>query len=353
MKVLCISADNIYLTPYLQMYLNYFDQNNINYKVLYWDKNQNEEINNGKYVKFKVKNTAKLSKAIGYLRFRSRIKKIILDEEVDFVICLHTICNLLIFDILIKKFKQKYIFDVRDYSYEKFKLVKYIEKFLAKNSALNIISSEGYKKFLPNSEYVIAHNVPQSIHSIKKDIFTKNNSGIVNISYIGLIRFMEQNKKIISFFKNDSRFHLNFIGTNADQLSSYCLENGVNNVTLIDTFDSKDTIKFFEETDMIMNLYGNHTPLLDYALSNKLYYAAILKKTILVCQDTYMESVSTQYHFGYVMKLEKDEEKDSLFKFYLNINEDKFVEGCNEYLNKVIDDQKKLYQSLQRIFLQK
>lgn len=74
MKVLCISADNIYLTPYLQMYLNYFDQNNINYKVLYWDKNQNEEINNGKYVKFKVKNTAKLSKAIGYLRFRSRIK---------------------------------------------------------------------------------------------------------------------------------------------------------------------------------------------------------------------------------------------------------------------------------------
>ena len=121
MKVLCISADNIYLTPYLQMYLDYFDQNNISYEVLYWDKNQNEEINNTKYVKFKVKSTTKLSKVIGYLKFRSKIKKTILDGEVDFVICLHTICNLLMFDILIKKFKHKYIFDVRDYSYEKFK----------------------------------------------------------------------------------------------------------------------------------------------------------------------------------------------------------------------------------------
>jgi hypothetical protein len=41
-----------------------------------------------------------------------------------------------------------------------------LEKGLLENAAFNVISSEGYKNFLPSGDYVIAHNelnVPSEI----------------------------------------------------------------------------------------------------------------------------------------------------------------------------------------------
>lgn len=348
MKVLLISADNIYLTPYVNMYLKLLEECGIDWNVLYWDKNGNEALEDSRYIRFSVNWHSKVDKLKGYVAFRKKIKQKMNAGEFDFFIPLHQVADLLIWRTLSKTYRNRYIYDIRDYSYERFAIVRWIEKKLVDGSCLNVISSEGYKNFLPKGTYEIVHNLPKFDCTSYKQLVS-NESGSYVISYIGLVRFMEQNRKIIDFFKNDSRFHLKFIGTNAEQLEEYCRENQVKNVSLIGTFDAKQTLEFYKDTDIIMNLYGNRTPLLDYALSNKLYYAAMLYKPILVCEETYMEKLSGKYGFGYTLKMQNPEEKDELFDFMENLNREKMMQGCDEFIATANRQNEELYEKIRQI----
>lgn len=351
MKVLLISADNLYLTPYISLYTELLDKHNVEYNVLYWDKNHNEPPHNNSFIRFCAERGTAIKKAYGYFLFRKAIGKTLKAQKYELVVCLHSVSSFLICDILLSKYKSRYVFDVRDYSFEKFLVVRLLEKQLVKHSAINIISSEGYKAFLPKGEYEIAHNLPGESCTAYAQRVNRNISPI-RIGYIGLIRFMEQNKKIIDFFKNDSRFQLQFIGTNAEQLAGYCEENNVTNVKLIGTFSPEQTLAYYEDADIIMNLYGNHTPLLDYALSNKLYYAAMLYKPILVCRDTYMEKVSAQFGFGYVLDLETEKERDQLYEYMTMLDRKKLIHNCDKFVEYARKQQTQLKARLERFITQ-
>lgn len=340
MKILVISCDNIYLTPYLQNYIKIFEKNKVKYDVIYWDKNNNEKINFDNYHRFSMSKNNRFGKIIGYFEFRYKIKSLIRSNKYDMLLNLHQIGNLIIYDKLIKGYKKNYIYDVRDFSYEKYYIVRKMEKRLVNRSAINIISSEGFKKFLPKGVYNITHNFPRDNCIPFKQYVNKKKGEKIVISYIGLIRFMEQNKKIIDFFKNDSRFQLNFIGTNADKLQNYCNENNIHNVNLMGTFDNKETLNFYKDTDLVMNLYGNNDPLLDYAISNKLYYSALLYKPILVCENTYMESISSEYNFGYVLDLDDKKTKENLYEYVTTLDRKSLIYNCDKFIEKVKNEQK-------------
>ncbi|HFU4214690.1 TPA: capsular biosynthesis protein, partial [Streptococcus suis] len=122
-------------------------------------------------------------------------------------------------------------------------------------------------------------------------------------------------------------------------------ENNIKNVKLLDTFKPEDTLKLYQETDLILNLYGNKTPLLDYALSNKLYYAATLYKPILVCPETFMEKMVKKYNIGYSLSLEKEDEKDALFDYIKKLDRKKFILNCDKFMHKV-NFENKLFEKL-------
>lgn len=349
MKVLLIAAENIYLTPYLGLYTNLLEKNDVDWDVIYWDKNKNEIIDDKRYIRFAINWRNKLDKLDGYIKFRKEIVKLMNSGKYGLYIPLSPIGNLLIWRRLSVHNKGKYIVDIRDYSYERFAIVRYIEKRLVKNSCLNVISSEGFKSFLPSAEYEVMHNLPKLDCTPYKQLENRKRK-VYNISYIGLIRFMEQNKKIIAFFKDDERFQLNFIGTNAEYLSAYCKENEVKNVSLIGTFDPGETLNYYVDTDLIMNLYGNHTPLLDYALSNKLYYSAILYKPILVCEDTYMEKISGEYGFGFTLPMKDAKERDELYAYMQQLDRNKLMEQCDRFIQLSSRQNEQLYKKLEKIF---
>ena len=56
---------------------------------------------------------------------------------------------MLLFDLLLFKYKNNYILDIRDPSYEKFKLFNQILKKIICSSYFTTISSEGFLEFLP------------------------------------------------------------------------------------------------------------------------------------------------------------------------------------------------------------
>lgn len=342
MKALLICADNIYLTPFIKTYSVILDKLHWKYDIIYWDKNNNEIINNSNYYRFEHSGKNKI---FGYFKYRKFIKKKLNNINYNLVIVLNSVLIWILFYELVSNFRKRFIYDIRDYSYEGYWIFRFIQNYVIKNSLLNVISSEGYKNFLPDSKYYISHNSIEIKNNSSKDMREKI-SFPIRLSFIGLIRFMNMNKKIIDYFKNDERFLIQFIGTNAENLKEYVNRNNIKNVRLIDTFNPSETLKYYCQTDVILNLYGNNTPLLDFALSNKLYYAANLYKPILVCPDTYMDRVVSRNKLGFTLDLDNLEQKEEFIKYLKYLDRAEFIRNCESFSNKVREENAVLERAL-------
>ncbi len=359
MKKICfISLDNIFLVPYFNNYKEILK--NHRYDLIFWNKNiesdtdnlaQNNE-NDIFIFNYKINgNENKFYKLIGYIKFRNFIYRKLKKNNYDKIVLLQGQLTVLLASILLKKYKSKYIVEIRDYFMESNKIYYFIEKKVLEKSGLCIISSEKFKEFLPKLNYFIIHNFSK-FNNIK--INYDGNSSIV-ISNIGLIRFNEQNLKFINLFQGDSRFRIRFIGKGANNLKILAEKRNYNlkNIEFIDKFSPKETQKYIEETDIIFNLYGNNTPLLDYALSNKLYYSAQFLKPVLVCKGTAMEDIAVKkYNFGFTFDMEKKEEKERLYYYYKNIKLKTLKQNCDLFLKKVEEENSKTILEMENFLLE-
>lgn len=343
-KICIVSMSNLYVCPYLQRYLEIINGNCL-YDIIYWDRHGIEEkIDANETYIFQQRleeSENKARKLMKFIKYRQFIKKIILNNKYDGIIFLHNNIAILLSGILLKHYNKNYIIDIRDYTMEKNGIYSAIEKKLLDNAAECIISSDGYKAFLPESDYTITHNTFNIDSDIKQKFRNRlrKNEDKINISFIGLVRFFDQNKKIIENFGNDKRFILNYYGKNAYKLEKYIGSNKYSNINYIDRFEPSETIKFYQSADIINNAYGNKAMSLDYALSNKLYYASNLGLPILVSPDTYMERISLEYGFGYTLDIEDPNMCDSLYNYYKSINWDEFYAGCDLFTKKVEEDE--------------
>lgn len=351
MKRICfVTIGNIYMVPYMK---NYSKHINSNYSVIYWDReNLNETDENNRYYRFsyEIKPEDKVRKRIGYIKYRRFIIETLREQNFDLVIFLQTLSALLVGGYIEKKYRNRYIVDIRDYTYEENKIIYNIEKRIVNATKMCIISSEGYKTFLPKHEYMTDHNMRDLLQSQVKDIQNREKSRmVIHIGFVGYVNYQDQHKKLIMALKDDERFRMSFIGTRAFELKKFCDENNVTNVTLIDTFDTAKTLNYYTDIDLVNNLYGNHTPTLDYALSNKLYFSTELRIPILVCADTFMETISKKYGIGMTVDLDSEGVADDIYNYYQNIDWNSFANGCSRFVSKAKNDQKKLGEYLDSI----
>ncbi len=338
MNTICfISLTDLNIVPYINSYLK-----NISGEVIVISAEKNID-----YIKppnmtlfefdMKKQYSNKFGKLLFYFKYAKFIKNILKKNTISSIILLHSQILLLVYSTLLKYYKNKYIIDIRDYSIESSLIARQMEKKIIKNSLAAVISSPGYKNFLPKYDYIISHNIPL-IDNETREIFLKRDKKVMkvlNIFFIGVIRFFEENIRIIEKFKNDNRFRLHFIGLGAAKMLKYLKENKIENVTIVDRFHTAETLGYYSNCDIILNLYGNHKKELDYALSNKLYYAALLYMPILVSPNTYMEKVALSSGFGFSFNLEETCECDRLYKYYVNMNWNEFNKKCDNFVNHV------------------
>lgn len=353
MKCCFILYGNLYLTPYIQNYLDVFSKEECD--IICWDRHGIEEHKVGCRVisfgrKIKDNKDGKLKKLLGYLQYTKFVRQKIRKTRYDIVICLQSIGGVCLSSTLLKYYKNKYIIDVRDYSIEGVPFLRNIEFKLLRSSCLNVISSNGYRNFLPKDcEYQIVHNYSCIPENIRQVIISKRAGNPIILSYIGLIRFQEQNQKMIDLFAGDDRFILRFIGKNALELKKYIVEHNILNVELTDQFPPEQTLDYYAQTDAVLNVYGNHTPLLDYALSNKLYFAASLHLPIIVSKHTYMEKISVENGFGFVLDFEDAGIKDKLYEYIMDKDLDAFAQKCEMFMGKVKRDNDLFAQELNKL----
>ena len=140
MKILIIGFAKIKYMPYLDLYLDNVDRGKNEVHLVYWNRDLKEEnlskvegITLHEFSSYQEDDAAKLGKLDNFKKFRDYAVSV-LKEGFDFVVVLHSLPGVLLSKELVRDYKDKYIFDYRDFTYENFLPYKSIIHTLVNNS---------------------------------------------------------------------------------------------------------------------------------------------------------------------------------------------------------------------------
>lgn len=329
--------------PYLKFYLQNTDKKKHNVHVLYWNRDGREDEleEDITYHEFSEKmddDIKKYKKIHSFLKFRKVAVDILDKEKYDLVFLLHSMPAVLLHDYVKKNYRNRYIFDYRDYTYEKISFYKKIIHSVVKNSMVTFVSSDDFRRFLPDSDKIYtSHNLlTDSLnYRIKKEKHYP-----VRIGFWGYIRHENINRQIIKKISQDKRFELHFYGREqaiACNLKKYASEINAENVFFHGEYNAADRYKFAAETDIIHNAYGNdEMPSQKYAVSNKYYDGLIFYIPQMCTKQSYMGDKVEKEKTGIAFDFSKDNFTEELWQYYNAFDYNEFCDNCDKLLDKIL-----------------
>lgn len=349
MKVCIIAHVEQTYIPYINRYISFFKKNNIDYDIICW---QREEANipekDNEYNYFEASKTGIAAKILSYSRYKKFVIDIVNKNKYDKLIVLTTVLAVSLHHFLIKKYKERYLFDIRDYTFERLLPYKNIVDKLIKNSALTTISSKGFMDFLePSPKIAINHNMSFT-KSVKEPVDIQNKQ-VINIGFVGQVRYYEENVLLIKMLKNTFKYQLWYIGQptpNCD-LESYCAQKEITNVSFVGKYNNEQKPELYKSIDIVNSIYGDDSLEVTTALPNRLYEACLFKKPIISSKKTFLGEVIHQYRLGLVVDVEHDNVLELLDDYIKHFNQKEFSEGCNKFIADVARDDEILYNRLQ------
>ena len=148
MKIALICPSNMLYMPYVDNYEAILKANEINYTIVNWDRFSIEKESEFIYRDKKIGHQRNYFDYYKYYRF---VLKILKNNRFDKVIVFGLQMAYFLNKYLIKNYKGNYIIDIRDYN----KIIKIFNPAkIIKNSAVTVISSPGYKQWLPESKNI-------------------------------------------------------------------------------------------------------------------------------------------------------------------------------------------------------
>lgn len=126
------------------------------YDVILWDRDGSDASAPIRFCSNGVNLENSLLKAVSYVKYSQFIKRIVLANKYDRLVVSGPHLAILLSSFLCKKFKGRYILDYRDISVEQKPLLRNIYSKALVNSFCNVVSSPGFKKYLPQEyKYLI------------------------------------------------------------------------------------------------------------------------------------------------------------------------------------------------------
>ncbi len=349
MKVSIIAFSDIKKCPYINPYASFCKDNSLDFEVVYFNRSGEEQSADYPLVEVKWNKSAKKWK--NFLSFRKTVIKHLKSTKPDFIIVLTTMPAVLLGGYLRKHYKGRYLVDVRDYTYERFLPYYWIEKRAIKNSAMTVISSPGFKNFLPEGDYVLCHNANPLYREKSENVFKPREDKGLTIAYVGTISYKSNCRKLIDLVLKDERFNLYFYGdeNGEKQITDYTASLGCDRIKAFGAYAPSEKIDIMRSVDILFNIYGNGTALVKYALSNKLYDSFYMQLPLLTSPKTSMSEEAGAYSFD--LDLDKADSLDALYDWYYSIDGEAFKEYANAYLARVFADQDEFYNRLKKTIL--
>ena len=343
MKVAIVAFANMKYSPYVKTYSDYLDKKGVEYNVIYPKREKIDDNLSGKH--YPIEWNPRKNKFWNFLAFRREASKILKENKYDFVFVLTTFPAVLLASVLKRHYKGRYLVDIRDYTHENNKIYFHYEKKALRNSKANVISSVGFKRFLPEGEYLLCHNMPGN-YTNPKVVFRKATDKII-IGYVGTIGYKTHCRKLIDFVKNDERFCFYFHGNEKGDksITSYVNELQNERIKCFGPYDPNDKFNIIESVDILFNVYGNQSQLVKCAVSNKLYDSFYFKKPLLTSSETIMSDLAGEY--SYDLDLCTDN-IDKIYEWYNSINADQMIVYMNEKINQNLREMHDFYSSIDK-----
>lgn len=335
MQVAIIAANNLRYSPYIFFYTDIMERAGIAYEVIYPNRNGLDERFSGTAHVLPWRNH--LPAIVNYARYAAAVKKVVKRRKYDALIVLTGVNAAYLGSWLKRNYAGKYIVDIRDYSHENIHPYYRMESIAVKHSLLNVISSKRFTQFLPKAEYSICHNCNQEDAKRAAHSFSKAH-GHIRIGYVGALSYIDQCERLMNLVAKDERFSLDYYGTSKAEpvLQAYAQRLACNRICFHGAYSPRDKAAILPKVDILFNAYGHGIPLLDCALSNKLYDALIYKKPILTCPNTYMTEIAGVMAFP--IELAESGTLDALYDWYMGIDGKVLVDDADGLLAEILHE---------------
>ncbi|MRX38747.1 hypothetical protein GJU43_05640 [Flavobacterium sp. LC2016-23] len=336
MKIGIILSGNIESQPYLSYYTDVFDEMNIDYDYIGWDRdNENPQTyNNHKVISINVKGSIKnnnFRKIYDYWIFAKRVKEHLNKNNYDFLL-VHTIVNAVFLkNYLLKKFSSKFIYDIRDYS-PIYPFVKKSVKKLINKSLFTVVSSEGFLEWLPiNSQIILSHNVAKNNLFVPVEEWKSLNKNSLKILTIGKIRDFYSNQRVICDLGNKNGLEMIFSGAGieSEKLKTFALEN-YNNVVFTGSYEKKNETDIVKPANMI-NIVLPINILSNTLISNRFYLAITHKKPIIVNEESFQSTFIEKYNLGLIVKSQENI-YEKIEEYIDHFDYKSFNKGCEDLI---------------------
>lgn len=346
MKILILGFTKISYMPYMNFYTEQFASTNNEIHLFYWNRDEKEDVAppiDMKLHEFRLyqeDEIAKIKKIKSFMKYRKKAKQLLLKEKFDFVIVLHTIPGVILYDVLKKNYSNKYILDYRDFTFENIGFYKSIIHKLVNHSTATFVSSDAFRKYLPEtSKIYTSHNI--LLDSLKKREVRRcktREASPIRIRYWGFIRHEKINKIIIDRLANDNRFELHYHGREqqtANNLKQYCAQQCIGNVFFHGAYFPEDRYVFAEKTDLLHNIYENDIPTSN-AMGNKFYDGITFYLPQICNKESFMGDQVSKLEIGLEINPYNEDFSNKLYDYYNSINWVCFEEKCDNALRMVL-----------------
>ena len=346
MKVLVLGFTKISYMPYMHFYLEQFRKNNCEIHLLCWKRDGNPDTESPDGIITHVferyqEDTVPLRNKIGsFLGYRKYALQILNANSFDLIVVLHSTPGVLLFDVLSKKFKGKYILDYRDFTYENINIYKKVIHKLVNDSSTTFVSSDAYRKYLPQGNHIYtSHNIIRKSLENKEIRREKSReSNPIRIRFWGFIRHETININIIGKLANDKRFELHYHGRGqktGENLKEFCEKNKVKNVYFHGEYKPTDRLNFIENTDLIHNIYENDIKTVN-AMGNKYYDGVTFSLPQLCHKGSFMGEQVSKNGIGIMLDPDSLRFADEIWEYYKSINWTTLNASCDNTLNNIM-----------------
>lgn len=333
MKIGLIVPGNLWFSPYVKIYTDILNQNNIEYEIISWNRDGTDKPSNTAF-NLNINKLTRYQKFGPFIKYLSYIKETIRKNKYDKLVVFGPQTALLLYPFLKKEYKNNFLLDYRDLSIDQLPVLKTVFKKVLKISGLNVISSLGFKKHLPKEDYIISHNISSDLLIGKKLATGENNlkSDDINVLTIGSIRDYEANLEVIKALANKENIKLFFVGKGdaSAMLEKYTIENNIENIFFHGFYEKIEEEDYIKKATFL-NIYYPQIKSHSSALSNRFYNGLIYGKPMIVTSNSIQGDFVEQYNLG-VSVNNCNNLEDKLRKFRSEFNEIEFNNSAEKLL---------------------
>lgn len=336
-KIALIIPNNLWVCPYLSIYTRIFDEVGVEYEIISWNREDRREL--GIQFVHREKSRRKMAILWAYIKYAIFLKKIIKRNGYEKLVVFTPQIGIFLSSFLKKRYKGRYIFDYRDLSIEQKPIFAKRFRVLLANSYANVISSPGFKKYLPTGfNYLISHNFNTDLVRKAMSAGTlPDEAEETKVLTIGALR-KDMNLELMDALGNKVGFTMSFVGKglSADYLKNYAKSKGYHNVIFTGFYKKEEEPKIYNNYSFVNIVY----PLIPShisALSNRFYNSLIFKRPMIVTRNTIQGDYAEKYGVGMVID-NCDELDKKIINYKKTLNYKKYEQNCNILLAVFLEE---------------